>query len=108
MNTVDKMINNALKKSGQEKLVVNYQLENALDDTICHQKVQFVNDYGDEDIKSRVIENPTYMDLALFVNEQIINSGDDQHVFLEDIYPLNVENENTENEIHLYSYALGS
>lgn len=103
MNTVDKAITKALNQADQDKLMVRFCLEEALDDVITEKKVQFVNDYEEVEIRSEVIDKPTYMDLALFVNKQIIDSNDDHHVFLEDIYLLSIEN-----EVHLYTYALGS
>lgn len=108
MNNVDKAITNALKQVGQDKLMVNFCLEQSLTDIISDKRVQFVNDYEEVEVRSEVMNKPTYMDLALFVNKQIVDAQDDHHVFLEDIYPLGIENENTDNEVHLYAYALGS
>jgi hypothetical protein len=70
--------------------------------------MRFLNDYEGEDIYSEIMTNATYMDLAIFVNEQIHKSQDDHHVFLEDLYPHSIQNEGTPEAVQVYAYALGS
>jgi hypothetical protein len=102
------MLNDAIKKNGTNKeTCVEYCLNNSLDEVVTNGRVQFLNDYVEyyfEDrpnVYSREFINPTYLDLAVFVNDQI--SHIDSHVFLEKC--MFVEEKDG---VKIYSYELGS
>jgi hypothetical protein len=80
-----------------------------LDDVVAEGRVQFVNNYMEfyfEDrpnVYSKIFIDPTYLDLAVFVNDQIHEMEDYHHVFLENA--LKVEEKDG---ILIYAYDLGS
>ena len=109
MNTIDQIIKNALVQKSQYKdLKVAYEMDNDLEEVIIQGRVKFMDDYGDEDFVSTLLINPTYLDLAIFVNDRINITQDDHHVFLEKSYEHSFENEGTPEETHIIAYELGS
>lgn len=109
MNAIDRIIKKAITEKSQYKdLKVDYQMDNDLDEVIMQGRVKFMDDYGDEDVQSVIFVNPTYLDLAIFVNDRINITQDDHHVFLESMYKHSVENPGAQDEIQIITYDLGS
>lgn len=109
MNTIDRIIKNAIVEKSQYKdLKVAYEMDNDLNEVIIQGRVKFLDDYGDEDVQSEVFVNPTYLDLAIFVNDRINITQDDHHVFLEKMYKHSMENEGQPEETQIIAYELGS
>lgn len=104
------LIEKAIKEHGLHKeVVVEISLDNDLKDIIAIGRVQFLNDYIEyyfddkKNIYSKEFVNPTYLDLAVFVNDQIHEMNDFHHVFLEKV--LKIEEKNG---VQIFSYELGS
>lgn len=107
--TIHNIIKKAISTNGKYKeCKVEYAIDEDLNTVIGQGSIKFVDDYGDQLEYSEIYNNPTYLDLAIFVNDRINESGDNHHTFLEGMYRYAIENEGTENEIHVYTYALGS
>lgn len=107
---IKNIIENAIKSHGIHKeVVVNISLDNQLHETIAQGRVQFLNDYMQyyfEDranVYSKEFINPTYLDLAVFVNDQIHEMNDYHHVFLEKVLKLQEKD-----GVQIFSYELGS
>lgn len=81
-----------------------------IEDKICDGKVKFAVlwtpwDDGKSEIwyESDVIENPTYLDAAVCANDMIHKTGDEHHVFLEEVLECGKVN-----GIKILSYYMGS
>ena len=70
--------------------------------------------WGDgEPYQSDVIENPTWLDLAILANDMIEMTGDYHHIFLEKVYPVRVADLNTYEPkvvdgVQFYEFCMGS
>ena len=79
---------------------------NNLTDIVVEGKVKFISPKGiwrNEKYISKVVENPTWLDIAILANEMIQKTQDTHHVFLEDI-----EYVREENDMKIYDFIMGS
>ena len=79
---------------------------NNLTDVVVKGKVKFISPKGiwrNEKYISKVVENPTWLDIAILANEMILKTQDTHHVFLED-----VEYVREEKGIKIYDFIMGS
>lgn len=108
--TNEKMLQNAVEAHGLYKdVLVKLALDHQLNDVVAPGRVQFLNDYMEyyfedrSNVYSKEFTNPTYLDLAVFVNDQIHEMEEEHHVFLEKV--LKVEEKDG---VQIFSYELGS
>lgn len=104
------ILESAIQLHGCHKEVaVLISFEHELHDVVAEGRVQFVNDYMEyyfEDrpnVYSKEFFNPTYLNLAVFVNDQIHEMKDYHHVFLEGCLKLEEKD-----GVQVFSYELGS
>jgi len=70
--------------------------------------------WGDgESYQSAIIENPTWLELAVLANDMIEMTGDHHHIFLENVYPVKVAGINTYEPkvvdgVRFYEFCMGS
>lgn len=79
---------------------------NNLNEVVVSGKIQFLSSKGiwrKNTYISKVIENPTWLDITVLANKMIIDTQDTHHVFLEDIEFLRMEK-----DIKIYDFVMGS
>lgn len=105
MDEFDGKIYDAIQKYGECKdCRVFYRMEEDLEDILAIGKVQIIFDsIKNVNYKSHVLENPTYLDLAVIANDVINICNFKDHRYLENVY---LEREN--NDIKIYSIWFGS
>ncbi len=57
------------------------------------------------DFYSPVLENPTWLEIAVFANAMIVSTRDFHHCFLERVYPTGTKNMD---DIPYYTFSMGS
>ena len=60
------------------------------------------------DYFSKVLENPTWLDLCLCANDMINCTGDTHHIFLEDVYETGSFTLDDKSFILIYDFSMGS
>ena len=60
------------------------------------------------DYVSKVLENPTWLDLCLCANDMINCTGDTHHIFLEDVYKTGSFTLDDKSFILIYDFSMGS
>jgi len=61
-----------------------------------------------EDYKSEILTNPTWLDLCLCANDMINCTGDNHHIFLEDVHRTGSFTLDDKSFILLYDFSMGS
>ena len=59
---------------------------------------------GGKDYQSEVLENPTWLDVAVAADEMIRTTGDRHHIYLESIHPMNEKIDG----VKVYEFWMGS
>jgi len=57
-----------------------------------------------EDYQSEVVENPTWLDIAVLADSMILTTNDRHHIFLEGVAPANVK----VGGVKVYEFIMGS
>jgi len=65
----------------------------------------FWGDSDGEDFFSPVLENPTWLEIAVYANAMIIATRDFHHIFLEGVHPTGIKNMDN---IPFYEFSMGS
>ena len=115
-NKIDARVDMACNLAGHKEFHMSYSafseeddvpVDN-LDEIAIEGKVQFIQEqnYGEgERYVSPVVENPTWLQVAVLANEMINTTGDTHHVFLEGIKKLKGKGKDGAS---LYGFSMGS
>ena len=120
MQSIQTRVCKAIKENGQDCYVFYAAHENEndipvdnLNEIAVSGKVKFVEQgdtfYGNgESYRSKVLVNPTWLDVCVVANEMILATGNKHHIYLEDV----VLTEKTlfldNNEIKIARFSMGS
>lgn len=94
------IVSDYLNKQGISNVLVEYSNDNPLDAIAVNGKAIFVeNSY-----QSRIVENPTWLEMCLLANEMILATGDNHHIFLEGVVSTSLK----VNGVPVYHFSMGS
>jgi len=91
---------------------------NNLNEIAIEGRVQFKTPYSEffggkseearTDYESEILENPTWLELSLLANDMINCTGDQHHVFLEDVHKTDIFTLDDKSFVLIYNFSMGS
>lgn len=84
-----------LRKAGLKNVVLSCREDPDLDEVAIKGKVRFIETlaWGTKPFISKIVESPTWLDVCKVAQEMIDYTGDNHHIFLEEIPVVGKTNE---------------